>query len=84
MSGGRDYIIRPKQAACHVHRLRGPVRAELSAQTRCGEGGSRIMSHSRRGFLGAAVTFVAVSAFGAARQVPQNGVPQPPAAKVPR
>jgi len=41
------------------------------------------MSHSRRGFLGAAVTFVAATAFGAARQVPQNGVPQPPVPKFP-
>jgi hypothetical protein len=41
------------------------------------------MSHSRRGFLGAAVTFVAASAFGAAGQVPQNGVPQPPVPKFP-
>jgi hypothetical protein len=70
MSGGRDYIIRRKQAACHVRRLRGHSR----------EGG---MSHSRRGFLGAAVTFVAASAFSAAGQVPQNGGPQPPTPKFP-
>ena len=34
------------------------------------------MSHSRRGFLGAAVTFVAASAFGAGGQVGQQN-PQP-------
>jgi hypothetical protein len=35
------------------------------------------MSHSRRGFLGAAVTFVAASAFGAGRQTGQQTNPQP-------
>ena len=36
------------------------------------------MSHSRRGFLGAAVTFVAASAFGAGSQIGQQQAPQPP------
>jgi hypothetical protein len=35
------------------------------------------MSHSRRGFLGAAVTFIAASAFGAQGQTAQQPVPQP-------
>jgi hypothetical protein len=35
------------------------------------------MSHSRRGFLGAAVTFVAASAFGAQGQAGQQPGPQP-------
>lgn len=35
------------------------------------------MSHSRRGFLGAAVTFVAASAFGAQGQTGQPTGPQP-------
>jgi hypothetical protein len=36
------------------------------------------MSHSRRGFLGAAVTLVAASAFGAGGQIVQPQGPQPP------
>lgn len=40
------------------------------------------MSHSRRGFLGAAVTFIAASAFGAAGQVGQQS-PQPPVPNFP-
>jgi len=36
------------------------------------------MSHSRRGFLGAAVTLVAASAFGAGKQIGQQQNPQPP------
>jgi hypothetical protein len=35
------------------------------------------MSHSRRGFLSAGLTLVAVSAFGAARQMQQQNGPQP-------
>jgi hypothetical protein len=42
------------------------------------------MSHSRRGFLGAAVTFVAASAFGAQIQVGQGQQQNGPQPQVPR